>query len=309
MALSMSRPAPAAAAFSFERGRVAKKRGPKKKTGVSRHACGKIRSDTGTDYSLMQRMARRDRAGLPQLLSILGHSAQANPVAGTCEFVGRDAERVCDHARMSGSQYCCRHHREAQDIVLATTAPARNPNLSVPFPIGAAFERGLLALGPHDGNTDGRELFRAADIYARLHRRVWGKLNKDIEAALGPDDTALLREVGPVHSPHPPHSNFRKLVGETPIPAGEADPETYLRDRLRDADRYAASRTTLQNEGLHCLLMVEHVVIDGITPTFLQAGVTLTARGAEDRRCLVHGLLALAKSYGLFDRRPAAAAN
>jgi hypothetical protein len=57
---------------------------------------------------------------------------------------------------------------------------ARNPNLG--YLAGIAFERGLLAFTDPSGTfRDGRELLQAADIYAGLHRQVWGRLTADID--------------------------------------------------------------------------------------------------------------------------------
>ena len=206
----------------------------------------------------------------------------------------------------------CRQHacipeqhrtRKGQDILLATTARAKPPNLS--FPVGRAFEAGLLSLGP---DSDGRELLQAADVYASLHRVVWGPLPKDIEADItrryGHDAWRMLLEVGRVAAPAPPASNFRKLVGQTPTPNdGQSDPEEYLQRRLRHADRYAAARAALQREGLDSLAIVENHVLDGFTPQFMRPGVPHTARSISDHSALVRGLTALANIFGLFDRR------
>jgi len=206
----------------------------------------------------------------------------------------------------------CRQHacipegnrtRKGQDILLAATARAKPPNLS--FPVGIAFEQGLLARNSDD---DGRELLQAADIYAGLHRQVWGKLPADIEADItrrwGPDAWRMLLEVGRVSAPAPPASNFRKLVGQTPLGSdGQGDPEEYLRRRLRYADRYAAAREALQRSGLDALAIVENLVIDGVTPQFLRPGMVRTDRSVSDHGALVRGLTALANTFGLFDGR------
>jgi hypothetical protein len=199
--------------------------------------------------------------------------------------------------------------REEHEQVDLTVQRAKNPNLS--YPVGIAFELGLFRFSNGQGSHDGRELMQAADLYAGLHRQVWGRLTDDIEHALadnyGPANGSgggidLLLEVGRVKAPAPPASFFRQLVAGTPTPPGETDPEEYRRRRLRLADRYSAARAVLQRDLLG-LNIVEAVVIEGRMLSFLQAGRTLTARGLEDRDALVTGLKALAEHFDLFDDR------
>jgi hypothetical protein len=194
--------------------------------------------------------------------------------------------------------------REEHDILLVNASRARNPNLG--YPVGIAFERGLFRFTDPSGEThDGRELLQAADIYAGLHRQVWGRLTDDIEAALddryGPGAFDLLLEVGRVNAPAPPATHFRQLVAGTAAPVGDPDPEEYQRKRLRLADRYGAARALLNKTGLRVLLVVENVVIEGITPAFLRPGHTPTAGSVQDREAFVAGLKALAEHFGLFD--------
>jgi hypothetical protein len=197
--------------------------------------------------------------------------------------------------------------REEQEQVAYTVQRAKNPYLS--YPAGIAFELGLFRA---QGSHDGRELMRAADIYAALHRQVWGHLTDDIERALADNygGIDLLLEVGRVNAPAPPASFFRQLVAGTPPPPGETDPEEhrtdpeeYRRKRLRLADRYGAARAVLMRD-LFVLNIVEAVVIEGAKPSFLHAGRAVTARGLQDRDDFVAGLKALAEHFGLFDDRP-----
>jgi hypothetical protein len=200
--------------------------------------------------------------------------------------------------------------REEHEQVALTLKRAKNPNLS--YPVGIAFELGLFRFTNAQGSHDGRELMRAADIYAGLHRQVWGHLTDDIERALadnyGPAANGsaggidLLLEVGRVGAPAPPASFFRQLVAGTATPPGEADPEEYQRKRLRLADRYSAARAVLMRDLLG-LNIVEAVVVEGARPSFLQAGHPLTGRGLVDRDAFVAGLKALAEHFGLFDHR------
>ncbi len=253
---------------------MSKKRGPKKKSGLTRYLNGRIRSDGGTEHSAMQREARMDPASAARTLPVL---------------------RIPEPART----------REEQDIVLATIARSRDPLLG--SLVGLAFKCGFF--GNADG--DGRELLQAADIYTALHRQVWGKLPADIEADLrkryGHDAFNLLLEVGVVRrGPAPPASHFRKLVGETPGPPGETDPAEYLKRRLRHADRFGAGRAVLygktgeyQRRGA----VVENVVIWAIEPAFLRVGEIRTARVVDEQAAFVSGLRALAEHFELFDRR------
>jgi hypothetical protein len=190
--------------------------------------------------------------------------------------------------------------KEEQAIVVLGTGQAHNQNLG--YPTGIAFERGLFRFTDSSGQHDGRELVQAADIYARLYRQVWGKLNKDIEAALGPDDVELLLEVGRVTAPAPPASHFRVFVAGTAAAVDDPDPEQYLRRRLKLADRYAAARACLMQLSLASLLIIENVVIEGITPAFLRAGEARSASSERDAQAFVCGLRALAEHFGLFDR-------
>jgi hypothetical protein len=199
---------------------------------------------------------------------------------------------------------------EAQDIVLAVAQTA-SKNFHLSHLTGRAFARGLFRW-KNDRNEEheGVELLQAGDVYAALHRQVWGKLPADIEAALveryGHDAFNLLLEVGRVRGPSPPASHFRKLVGETPAPPGETDPAEYLTRRLRQADRFGAGRAALygrtgefQRRGA----VVENIVIWAIEPTFLRVGEMRTARSVDDQGAFVSGLRALAEHFELFDRR------
>lgn len=268
----MSRPASAAAAFSFMRGpRLAKKRGRPRKSGVSRHPGGRIRSDGGTDYAAVHREARVDRVSAARTLRIL---------------ITPETART----------------RQEQDIVLATVARARDPMLG--WEVGVAFKKGLFS----DVDGDGRELLQAADIYAALHRQVWGQLPKDIEAAIhkryGSDAFNILLSMGRIHAPAPPASHFRKLVGETPAPPGESDPAEQLKRRLRQADRYAKARAVLSDRGLHAMLVIENIVVEGIEFGFLDRA-DWTAHTHADQDAFVSGLRALAEHFDLFDKRGA----
>ncbi len=283
---------------------MSKKRGRPRKTGVSRFRNGEIRSDGGTEYGAMQREARFDPASASRTLPTL---------------------RIPETART----------RQEQDTVHATVARTRDPLLG--SLLGLAFKRNLFrwfncrtcgetelfidrkkCLGCQRRFDDedkalsgaGGELLQAADIYAALHRQVWGKLPADIEAALlkdyGPDAFNLLLELGRVRGPAPPASHFRKLVGETPRPTGETDPAEYLKRRLRHADRFGAARAILygrtgeyQRRGA----VVENVVIWAIEPAFLRTGEVRTARIVDEQIAFVSGLRALAEHYQLFDRR------
>ncbi len=194
--------------------------------------------------------------------------------------------------------------RQEQDIVHASVARTRDPLLG--SLVGLAFKRRLFA----DADGEGRELVQAADIYAALHRQVWGKLPADIEADLtkryGHNAFNLLLEVGRVREPAPPASNFRKLVGETPGPPGDTDPAEYLKRRLRQADRYGAGRAVLygsKGETQRRGAVVENIVIWAIEPAFLRAGEARTARVVDEQVAFVSGLRALAEHYQLFDRR------
>ncbi len=283
---------------------MSKKRGRPRKTGVSRKPCGQIRSDGGTEHSAMQREARFDPASAARTLPIL---------------------QIPETARS----------RQEQDTVDCTVARGRDPLLG--SLVGLAFKRNLFrwfncrTCGETELFIDrkkcfgcqrrfddedktlsgaGGELLRAADIYAALHRQVWGKLPADIEANLteryGRHAFNLLLELGRVRGPAPPASHFRKLVGETPGPPGETDPAEYLKRRLRHADRFGASRAVLygrtgefQRRGA----VVENVVIWAIEPAFLRAGEVRSARVVDEQTAFVSGLRALAEHYELFDRR------
>jgi len=222
--------------------------------------------------------------------------------------------------------------REDHDTLGAVGARARNPNLS--YLSGRAFERGMLrmlvcrsctedqfAFGQlkcircgrifdridAEVQRDGRELLQAADIYAGLHRQVWGKLSKDIEEVLtvrfphGSLD--LFKEAGPVRRPAPAASQFRKWVAEDPAPIDDSDPKEYESRRTKLIGRYAESREVLLKSGQHCLAVVENVVIDGIEPAFLRSAQPQTDQSAADQIAFSAGLWALADCYGLFDRR------
>ncbi len=252
---------------------MSKKRGRPRKTGVSRKPCGQIRSDGGTEHGAMQREARVDSASAARTLPIL---------------------KIPETART----------RQEQDIVLATVARGRDPLLG--SLVGLAFKRGLFA----NADGDGRELWQASDIYAALHRQVWGKLTADIEADLtrryGPQAFNLLLELGRVCGPAAPASHFRKLVGETSGPPGEMDPAEYLKRRLRHADRFGASRAVLygsRGELQRRGAVVENIVIWAIEPAFLRAGEVRSARLVDEQTAFVSGLRALAEHFELFDRR------
>jgi hypothetical protein len=267
----MSRPVLAAAALSFAGACVSKKRGRPRKTGVSRFRSGDVRSDGGTEHGAMQREAMLDLAAAARFLLIISKPETART-------------------------------RQEQDIVHATVARLRDPLFG--SLVGLAFKRSLFVAA--DG--DGHELLQAADIYAALHRQVWGKLPADIEASLneryGPDAFNLLLEVGRVRGPAPPASHFRKLVGETPAPPGETDPAEYLKRRLRQADRFGAARAILygsKGERQRRGAVVENVVIWGIEPTFLRAGEARNARTVDEQAAFVSGLRALAEHFNLFD--------
>ena len=175
---------------------------------------------------------------------------------------------------------------------------------------GVALERGLFKDCGNTSNAskDGRELHDAADIYAGLHRQVWGRLDDDIESAItrrwGHRAFELLLEVGDVKAPAAPASHFRQLVAGTASPPGESDPGKYLLKRQRLADRYGEAREQLTRTSLTALLIVENVVIEGMKPCFLCApGTPLTARSIELQEAFVAGLKALADHFGLFDHR------
>jgi len=237
-------------------------------------------------------------------LSRAGHETEQNP------FLAYQRLKVLDPDL--AEQFlgvCCRpaasRSTEEQAIVVAGTLRAHNPNLG--YPPGIAFERGLFRFTDSAGQTqDGRELLQAADIYVGLHRAVWGKLTKDIEADItrrwGPRAFELLLEVGRVNAPAPPASHFRQLVAGTPSPIGESDPEQYLRRRLRLADRYAAARAVLM-ASLISLHVVEAVTIEGRMLGFLEAGTLRTANTLRDEQAFVAGLKALAEHFGLFEQR------
>jgi hypothetical protein len=117
--------------------------------------------------------------------------------------------------------------------------------------------------------SDGGELVQAADIYAGLHRQVWGKLPDDIEKDLArrhPAGLDALLENGPIRNPPRTASQFRQWVAENPLPSDDLDPAEYLERRLKLADRYAAAREALLSAGLTALHIVEHMVIDAIDP-------------------------------------------
>jgi hypothetical protein len=206
--------------------------------------------------------------------------------------------------------------REEQDIVLASTSRVRATPTLGNLP-GLAFELGLFRFTDASGHRhDGRELQQAADIYAGMHRQVWGKLSADIEASLteryGSEAFVLLLEVGRVTSPPPPASHFRALVAGTPAAAGEfgeADPEEYLRRRLRLADRFAAARADLAKAHRRAPAIVENIVVWGILPNFLDPeqtqahGPVALSRALDDQAVFVAGLKALAEHFGLFDHR------
>jgi len=233
-------------------------------------------------------------------LSQAGHEAEHNP------YLAYQRLRVLDpDVAEQFLKIVCRpaaaRSKEEQAIVVVSTNRAHNPNLG--YLPGLAFERGLFRNTDGAGEVhDGRELLQAADIYARLHRQVWGKLSADIEKALGPDDVELLLEVGRVTAPAPPVSHFRVFVAGTPAAADDPDPEEYLRRRLKLADRHAAARACLMEVGLAALLIVENVVVEGITPIFLRSGALRTAKSQRDEQNFVAGLRALAEHFGLFER-------
>jgi hypothetical protein len=222
--------------------------------------------------------------------------------------------------------------REDHDALSAVSTRARSSNLG--YLAGRAFERGMFRMlvcrsctedqfsfGQFkcircgrlfdqidaDVQRDGRELLQAADIYAGLHRQVWGKLSKDIEEVLAArfphGSLDLLKETGPIRRPAPAASQFRKWVAEDPAPVDDSDPEKYEARRMKLIGRYAESREVLLKRGLHCLAVVENVVIDGIEPAFLRSGQACTDQSAADQLALSAGLWALADHYGLFDKR------
>lgn len=256
---------------------------------------------------------------------------------GFTRIVARTAER----RRVTRDQR--KELRGSTEIVLATTRTTnshRKANLE--FPIGLAFELGVFrqikchvceAAAKKRGEScpaqfmwrreycgdcrhpfgeldpivsDGSELVQAADIYAGLHRQVWGKLSDDIEKDLArrhPAGLAALLENGPIRSPPRTASQFRQWVPENPVPADDLDPDEDRARRLKYADRYAAARETLLRAGLTSLHIVEHVVIDGIKPYFLRPGAVRTARNLEDEKALLAGLKALADHFGLAGKR------
>src|SRR6516225_12191925 len=234
-------------------------------------------------------------------LSQAAHEAEHNPYLAYQRLRMLDPEMAEQFLKIVCRPAAARS-KEEQAIVVVSTNRAHNPNLG--YLPGLAFERGLFRNTDGAGEVhDGRELLQAADIYARLHRQVWGKLSADIEKALGPDDVELLLEVGRVTAPAPPVSHFRVFVAGTPAAADDPDPEQYLRRRLKLADRHAAARACLMQFGLASLLIVETVVIEGITPSFLRPGEARnTAIARRDQQNFVGGLRALAEHFGLFER-------
>jgi len=231
-------------------------------------------------------------------LSQAGHEPEHNPYQAYQRLRMLDPEMAEQFLKIVCRPAAARS-KEEQAIVVVSTNRAHNPNLG--YLPGLAFERGLFR-NSADG-SDGRELLQAADIYARLYRQVWGRLSADIEKALGPDDVELLLEVGRITAPAPPASHFRVFVAGTPAAADDPDPEQYLRRRLKLADRHAAARACLMQFGLASLLIVETVVIEGITPSFLRPGEARnTAIARRDQQHFVGGLRALAEHFGLFER-------
>lgn|SRR6516165_10357405 len=237
-------------------------------------------------------------------LSRAGHETEHNPYLAYQRLKVLDPDLAEQFLGV-----CCRpaasRSTEEQAIVVAGTLRAHNPNLG--YPPGIAFERGLFRFTDSAGQTqDGRELLQAADIYVGLHRAVWGKLTKDIEADItrrwGPRAFELLLEVGRVNAPAPPASHFRQLVAGTPAPLTDPDPDQYLRRRLRLADRYAAARTVLLQLSLLSLHVVEAIAIEGRTLGFLKAGTPRTASSVRDEQAFVAGLKALADHFGLIER-------
>jgi len=233
-------------------------------------------------------------------LSQAAHEAEHNPYLAYQRLRVLDPDVAEQYLKIVCRPAAARS-KEEQAIVVVSTNRAHNPNLG--YLPGLAFERGLFRNTDGAGEVhDGRELLQAADIYARLHRQVWGKLSADIEKALGPDDVELLLEVGRVTAPAPPVSHFRVFVAGTPAAADDPDPEEYLRRRLKLADRHAAARACLMEVGLAALLIVENVVVEGITPIFLRSGALRTAKSQRDEQNFVAGLRALAEHFGLFER-------
>lgn len=207
---------------------------------------------------------------------------------------------------------CCRPadawSREERDIMLSSASTARDPDLA--YLPGIALKRGLFQFLDAEGRShDGRELRQAADIYAGLHRQVWGRLTDDIEQALnsyyGPGAFELLLEVGRVNAPAPPATHFRQLVSGTPAGTSQAElvPEEYERRRLRLADRYGQARAELAKARPRAVAIVENVVIWAIEPDFMRLGATPTARSQDDQQIFVAGLKRLAEHFGLFDPR------
>jgi len=182
--------------------------------------------------------------------------------------------------------------RECMDTVHTSGAAAKNPNLS--FPLGIAFERGLI----------GEPEFKAGELFARLHSAVWRKIHRDIETALGPDDFNLLLETGRVGSPVPPSSFFRKLVAGDPSPVSDLDPEEYQRRRERIADRLGQARSALLRMGLThghplgSILRTEKILTEDFMPGFLGPHGARTATDQVDQATFCDALKALAELFG-----------
>lgn len=202
---------------------------------------------------------------------------------------------------------------ERSQALLATLAPMRNrTNLS--FPMGIAFERGLLAwddLGANGAHHDGLDSLNAGIRYAQIHSVVWRGLRKDVASTptLSSDDIKELLLSLNSGMPAPPSSFFSKLVARNPVsPESEADdPEEYHKLRWRAGNRLGAARAVLLAQSAEFLmgpvLRVEKVITLDEMPDFLKPGRERTAADQREAAALRGVLKALAEHFGYGARR------
>jgi hypothetical protein len=198
-----------------------------------------------------------------------------------------------------------RTDREASNLV-ATLALARNPNLS--FPLGIAFERGILAWTEGSRSSDGSESLRAGIRYGQLHNVVWRGLRGDLLSCptLSLADLHELVATGSIDAPERPGSFFRKLVAADRSSPPTLDSDEYQKLRERAGDRYGQARSVLLRQsmehGLGEVLRIEKLLTIDEMPDWLTPARSHTAGDQRAAAALRDVLKALAGHFGYLER-------